>query len=364
VDFLRTYQKVGGFWLLSKEEAVPVTRIFGKETLTIDYQNYAVNGAGAGTSSGQRITGQRGSQMATIPKLAGLGWKELLNGIWRGAAKNDVVNRAAQLAFWFLLGFFPMLLSVTSIASMVGSAPRSQGMVMKYVGEVLPSTASTLVRQVLAQTTGGGRAWFSLLFGLWSSSSATTGLIDALNAIYELKESRPWWKSFLIAVILAIAMGVLLTSALIIVMYGSALLRQIAPSSASFYVWEIAQWPAAALLLVLALLGLYRFAPNFPEQKWKWLLPGGIVAAVIWIAVSVPFKLYVRHFTDFGLLYGSLGTLIILMFWFYLSGAAILVGGEINAILEDAAAKHKVPGAKKRGQPSLTRIHGSKPEQQ
>jgi membrane protein len=298
--------------------------------------------------------------MAVVSKLAGLSWKELLNSIWRGAVKNDVANRAAELAFWFLLGFFPMLLSVTSIVSMIGSAPLSQGMMIRYLGEVLPSTASALVRQVLAQTTGGGRAWFSLLFGLWSSSSATTGLIDALNAIYELKESRVWWKSRLIALTLAIAMGVLLTAALIIVMYGPGFLRQISPGSASFYVWKIAQWPAAALLLILALLGLYRFAPNISEQKWKWLVPGSIVAAVIWIAVSVLFKLYVRHFSHFGLLYGSLGTLIILMLWFYLSGAAILVGGEINAILEDAAAKRKVPGAKKRGQRSLTRIHGSK----
>jgi membrane protein len=93
------------------------------------------------------------------------------------------------------------------------------------------------------------------------------------------------------------------------------------------------------------------------------LLPGSIVAAVIWVAVSVLFKLYVRHFSDFGLLYGSLGTLIILMFWFYLSGIAILVGGEINATLEDAAAEHKVPGAKRRGQRSLTYTHGSNPVQ-
>ncbi len=291
--------------------------------------------------------------MAGVPKLVGLSWKELLDSIWRGVVKNDVVNRAAELAFWFLLGFFPMLLSVTSIVSMIGSAPHSQGMLMKYLGEVLPSTAAALVRHVLAQTTGGGRAWFALLFGLWSSSSATTGLINALNAIHELKESRPWWKSRLIALTLAIAMGVLLTASLIIVMYSPALLRQIAPGSTGFYVWKIARWPAAALLLVLALLSLYRFAPNIPEQKWKRLLPGSIVAAAIWIGVSVLFKLYVRHFSDFGLLYGSLGTLIILMLWFYLSGAAILIGGEINATLEDAVAKHKSPGAKKRGQHSL-----------
>jgi len=89
----------------------------------------------------------------------------------------------------------------------------------------------------------------------------------------------------------------------------------------------------------------------------KWLLPGSIVAALIWMAVSVLFKLYIRHFSDFGRLYGSLGTLIILMFWFYLSGIAILVGGEINAILEDAAAKRRVPGAKRRGQSRLAQRH-------
>ncbi len=287
--------------------------------------------------------------MAAILKLAGLSWRELISSIYRGAVSNNVVNRAAELAFWFLLGFFPMLLSVTSMVAMLSSAPGSQGTLMKYVGEVLPSTATSLVRQVLAQTTGSGRAWFSLLFALWSSSSATSGLIDTLNAISNVKESRPWWKSRLISVTLAIAVGVLLTTALIIVVYGPLILHKIAPGSAPLYVWKIAQWPAAAVLLISALLCLYRFAPNTREQKWKWLFPGSIVAAVIWVAVSVLFKIYVRHFSHFGLLYGSLGTLIILMFWFYLSGIAILLGGVINATLEDAATRRD-PAAKKRVQ--------------
>ena len=288
--------------------------------------------------------------MAAVVKLAGLSWRQLIRAIWRGAAEANVANRAAELAFWFLLGFFPMLLSVTGIVSLIGPARGSQGTLMRYMGDVLPSSASNLVRQVLAQTTGSGRAWFSLLFALWSSSSATSGLIDTLNAIYGLKERRPWWKSRLIAVALAIAMGALLTAALVIVVYGPVILHKIAPGWGDPYVWKIAQWPAAASLLIAALLGLYRFAPDVPEQQWKWLLPGSIVAAAIWLAVSVLFKVYVRHFSHFGLLYGSVGTLIILMFWFYLSGAAILVGGVINAILEDAAAKHSVPGARRRGQ--------------
>ena len=275
--------------------------------------------------------------MPALHKLTGLSWRELIRAIWQGSVETHVTNRAAELAFWFLLGFFPMLLSVTGMVSMIGSAPGSQGTLMTYVGEVLPSSASSLVRQVLAQTTGSGRAWFSLLFALWSSSSATSGLIDTLNAIYGLKESRPWWKSRLIALALAVAMGVLLTAALIILVYGPLVLDKIASGSADLYLWKIAQWPAAALLLIMALLGLYRFAPNLQEQKWKWLLPGSMVAAVTWMAVSVLFKVYVRHFSHFGLLYGSLGTLIILMLWFYLSGAAILVGGVINAVLEETS---------------------------
>jgi membrane protein len=294
--------------------------------------------------------------MATVFKLAGLSWRELIHSTWRDGARANIANRAAELAFWFLLGFFPMLMSVIGMVSMLIPAPDSQAILMKYVGEVLPSTASNLVRQVLAQTAGGGRTWFALLFALWSSSSATAGLIDTLNEIYEMKESRPWWQCRLVAVGLAIAMGVLLTAALIIVVYGPESLRHVSTSSVALYVWDIAQWPAAAFLLILALLGLYRFAPNIQEQKLKWLLPGSVFAAVVWLVVSVLFKLYVRHFSHFGLLYGSLGTLIILMFWFYLSGVVILAGGEVNAVLEDAAAKRRIPGAKRRGQRSLARM--------
>jgi len=217
---------------------------------------------------------------------------------------------------------------------------------------------------VLAQTTGGGKAWFSLIFALWSSSSATSGLIDTLNAIYDREESRPWWKSRLLALALAVATGMLLTAALIIVVYGPVILDKVAPGSSALYVWKIAQWPVAALLLIVALLGIYRFAPDLKEQKWNWLMPGSIVAAVTWMAVSMLFKVYVRHFSHFGLLYGSLGTLIILMLWFYLSGAAILVGGVINAVLEDAAAGRRFPGANRRGHGLPTKTHLQAPEPQ
>lgn len=261
-------------------------------------------------------------------------WRRALEQVWQRSLTDQVFNRAAELAFWFLMGFFPMLLSVTSLASMLSRGHNSQGTLVMYIGEVIPSAATSMVGTILAQTTGDGRAWFSLLFALWSSSSATAGIIDTLNTIYGVHESRSWWKARLLGIVLAAATGVLLTAALIIVVYGPTLLSKLLSGSATMHVWRLAQWPAAIVLLMLALLCLYRFAPNRPGQQWKHLIPGSVVASMIWIAVSLLFKLYVRHFSNFGLLYGSLGTLIVLMFWFYLSGAAILIGGEVNYTLE------------------------------
>jgi membrane protein len=277
--------------------------------------------------------------MGALFQVTGIRWRELLRVVWGRALGTNVANRAAELAFWFLMGFFPMLVAVTSMVAMISSRAGSQATLMTYLGKVLPSGAASLVSEVLTQTTGSGKALLSFFFALWSSSSATAGIIDTLNAIYGQTERRPWWKYRVIAVALAIATGILLTAALIIVVYSPIILNKVLPGTATLFVWKLTQWPAAALLLIMALLGIYRFAPNVQQQHWKWLLPGSVTAAVIWMAVSLLFKVYVRHFSHFGLLYGSLGALIILMFWFYLSGVAILVGGVINAVLSDAAER-------------------------
>ena len=302
--------------------------------------------------------------MAALLKLTGLSWRELIRAIWRGSVETNVTNRAAELAFWFLLGFFAMLLSVTGMVSMIGWAPGSQGTLMTYVGEVLPSGASGTRRdRCLRRRRAAEEPGFHSSSRFWSSSSATSGLIDTLNAIYQLKRERPLVEVPPDRGGAGHGHGCAADGSVDHFGLRSTRPGQDRAGSATLFVWKIAQWPAAALLLIIALLGLYRFAPNLQQQRWKWLLPGSMVAAVTWMAVSVLFKLYVRHFSHFGLLYGSLGTLIILMFWFYLSGAAILVGGVINAILEDAAAEHSVPGAIRHSQrlPSTTRLRASAP---
>lgn len=287
--------------------------------------------------------------MANVWKLAGLSGREVIVRTARKTMNDDVVNSAAALAFWFMLGFFPLLFAVAGMVSMIGVGHGAHGLLVRYLGKVLPSSAATLVQQVLSETTGRG-VGLSLLFALWSASSATAGLTDALNAIYGLKETRPWWKARWRAVELAAGTGALLTIAVLLVAYIPVLVRAIAPGSTLILIWRIAEWPAAACLLFIVLLFLYRYSPDIQHQEWRWLRPGSVLAMIVWLAVSFGFKIYIRNFSNYGMLYGSVGTLIILMFWFYLSGAAILIGGELNAILEDAAGQHQVPGAKRRGQ--------------
>jgi membrane protein len=243
-----------------------------------------------------------GGQMARSLKAIRSRSLEIAHGVWLRTNNDRVLNRAAELAFWFLLGSFPMAVSVVSIASLFHPIGGSQGALMQYIGKVLPSSASGLVSTILGQTTGQGREWFTLLFALWSTSSATSGVMETLNAISDTKEQRSWWKAKVIAVILAIATGVLLTTALIAVLFGPELLLHLLPSVAGADVWKVAQWPAAGLLLVLALLCLYRFAPS-AKQRWTQIIPGSVIAAVIWIIASVVFRLYIRHFSGFGMLY-------------------------------------------------------------
>lgn len=272
-------------------------------------------------------------------------WQQVTNVDWKGLSRTigrrilgeKVLNRAAELAYWSLLGFFPMLLAVAGIGSMLVRGGGSQATLIGYLGKALPSSALGLVASVVKETAIGGRTWLALFLALWSSSSAITGVMTTLNVIYGLKEDRAWWRARLIAVALALATGVLLVTTLVVVMYGPELLAAVLPGSVNTTVWTLAQWPAASMLLTATLFCLYRFAPNVKKQKWQLLIPGSIISAGCWIVASVLFKLYVRHISDFGLLYGSLGTLVILMFWFYLGGAAILIGGVINSSIDKCA---------------------------
>jgi membrane protein len=190
---------------------------------------------------------------------------------------------------------------------------------------------------------GGGKLSFGLLAALWAASNGMGAITQTLNIAYDVEEARPWWKVRLISIGLTVFLAVLIISALVVVLYGGRIVDLIAMKAGltdTFrIVWKVLQWPIALAFLLIGFGTIYYFAPNLREQKWRWITPGSVVAVVLWLLVSFIFRIYLHFFNSYSATYGSLGALIILMLWFYLTGIAILVGGEINSELDNAAKR-------------------------
>jgi membrane protein len=292
--------------------------------------------------------------MASLWKLGGQTWKELAKRVWADIGKDDIFGRAAQLSYYFLLALFPLLLFLTSVIGLImGSGTGLRHSLFNYLAKVLPSSASTLVSTTMfevSNASGGGKISFGILAALWAASNGMGAISESLNVAYHVKETRPWWKQRLTAVILTVALGVLIISALVLVLYGG----KIADSLAGHFgfgavftlAWKIVQWPIVLAFLFIGFALIYYWAPDLADQDWRWVTPGSIVAVTLWLLVSFGFRLYLHYFDSYSKTYGSLGAVIILMLWFYLTGAAILIGGEVNADIEAAAAREGAPEAK------------------
>jgi membrane protein len=291
-------------------------------------------------------------------KLGGLTWKELGGRVWQQMNEDDVFGRAAQLSYYFLLALFPLLLFLMTLLGLFASAGSDlRHNLLSYLSQVMPGSATELVQKTLEEVSGsagGGKLSFGVLAALWAASNGMGAISETLNIAYNVKESRPWWKVRLTTVGLTIALAVLIISALTLTLYGHRIAEAVAASyglSAVFTLtWKIAQWPIILLFILLAFNLIYFFGPDLKEQSWRWVTPGSGIAVLIWLLVSFAFRLYLNFFNSYSATYGSLGALIILMLWFYLTGLAILTGGEINSEIENAAAEAGAADAKERGE--------------
>ena len=296
--------------------------------------------------------------MASLWKLGGLSWKALAKRVWAEIGKDDIFGRAAQLSYYFLLALFPLLLFLMSVIGLImGSGTGLRQSLFNYLGKVLPSSASELVSATVFEVSngsGGGKISFGILAALWAASTGMGAVSDSLNVAYHVKETRPWWKQRLIAVGLTLALAVLIIAALVIVLCGGRIADNLANSyglSLGFtFAWKLLQWPIVLVFLFIGFALIYYWAPDLKDQNWRWVTPGSLVAVILWLLVSFSFRLYLHYFNSYSKTYGSLGAVIILMLWFYLTGAAILIGGEVNSDIEAAAAREGAPEAKKQGE--------------
>jgi len=277
--------------------------------------------------------------------LGGLTFKQLLKRVWSQINEDDVFGRAAQLSYYFLLSLFPLLLFLMTLLGYfaeAGSQLRSK--LLSYLSTVMPWSALQLVQTTLDEVSkarGGGKLSFGILAALWAASNGMGAISETLNIAYDVKERRSWWKIRLVSVGLTIALALLIISALVIVLYGGRIADLIAAASGFTRVftitWKVLQWPIAFAFLFVAFDLIYYFAPDLRNPKWRWITPGALVAIILWLLVSLGLRAYLHFFNSYSATYGSLGALIILMLWFYLTGAAILIGGEINSEIESAA---------------------------
>jgi membrane protein len=296
--------------------------------------------------------------MASLWKLGGLGWKELARRVWREATEDEVFGRAAELSYYFLLALFPLLLFLTSLIGFIlGSGTGTRHALFDSLSRVMPPSAFQLIDSTMwevSNAAGGGKLSFGILAALWAASNGMGAITQSLNVTYDLKETRPWWKTRLVAVGLTIGLSLLIIVALLIVLAGGGISEKLASSygfgSAFIVTWKIVQWPAAFAFMILAFALIYYFAPDFREQSWQWLTPGAAIGVVLWLIVSLAFRVYLHFFDSYSKTYGSLGAVIILMLWLYFTGAAILLGGEINSEIENAAAEQGTPDAKQKGE--------------
>jgi len=293
-------------------------------------------------------------------EIQGQDVKKLATRVWTDIGKDRVLGRAAELAYYFLLALFPLLLFLTSLIGIImGSGTGLRHSLFNYLTAILPGSAGQLVDSTMFEvsaSSGGGKIGFGILAALWAASNGMGAVGDALNAAYRVEESRPWWKQRLMAVALTVVLGILIISALVLVLYGGKIAAWLAASygfgDLFTTAWTIIQWPIVLVFLLLGFAMIYYWGPDLKDQDWKWVTPGSIVAVALWLLVSFAFRLYLQFFDSYSATYGSLGAVIVLMLWFYFTGAAILIGGEINSDLEDEAAKEGEPDAKKKGKKS------------
>jgi len=273
-----------------------------------------------------------------------LNLKETLSKLWKKVADDDILGNAAQVAFYFSFALFPLLLFLMSLLGIILSDKKElQEELFLILGQVMPTAAFELVQKTLDEVTAkssGGKLTLGILITLWSASAGVDNMRGTLNEVYNLTESRSWFRAKLTSLLLTLALGLMILLALAFVVYGSQMLDALLPVD-SVYLLEALKWLVVLIVLLLAFALIYNFAPNHEAFQWKWLTPGAVIGVVLWIVLTVGFRIYLQYFDSYAATYGSLGAVIILLLWLYLTALVILTGGAVNAILDEESGVKK-----------------------
>ena len=269
---------------------------------------------------------------------------------WKALIEDRVFGHAAELGFYFLFALFPTLLCASSLLGLAArSAYRFYDKLLDYLAVVIPTQALGTVLSTFNETTAAatsGKVTFGLIAAIWSASVGISAIQDTLNAVYKIDSSR----SYIVARLQAIGLTILLigvvTLGLASMLLGDYFARiaehrlpEFLLRFAAVAAVKLGSWIVASALLALTFAVLYYWAPDLKKRRWHWLSPGGTIGIVGWLLTSFGFRVYLHFSNNYTVTYGSMGAVIILLMWFYITGLMLLLGAEINSQIEAAAAE-------------------------
>ncbi len=266
---------------------------------------------------------------------------------------DNLLGRAAELGYYFLFALFPTLVSASSILGLAAkSAADIYVDLLHYFALIIPPSAYNIVLETFNQTTAsssGGKLTFGLAAAIWAASVGFTAIQDSLNTVYKVKETRPYWKVRGSAILITVVLSFLVTLMLASLLCGDLLAVLVhhrilyGPVAMPLVVLaRIIGWSFATFLLGLLFSVTYYWGPDVKNRKWRWFTPGAALGIVCWLIASFALRVYLHFFNNYSVTYGSLGAVIILLTWFYITGLMLLLGAEMNSEIEAYAAEQSL----------------------
>ncbi len=293
-----------------------------------------------------------------LPRLKYLTWREFFRRFYKEFQEDTVTDCAAQLSYYFLLSLFPFLFFLVTLAA---SLPFVQGAVedmLLRLRPLIPGEAMTLVEEhlrALMDRPKGKLLTVGLVVALWTASRGVDALRKALNLAYDVPESRPLWKTQGLAMLMTLVGTLLIPLSFTLFLLGGRVGEWVATRLHfvdQFVVfWTWLRWPFVAAIVMLVLALCYYVLPDV-KQRFKYITPGSVLSTVLWLVSTWGFTQYVEHFGKYDVTYGSIGGVVVLLLWFYITGLVFIMGGEINSILEHASVDGKAKGARDFGEPA------------
>jgi membrane protein len=280
---------------------------------------------------------------------------EFLKKLARRYTDNAVGDRAAQLSYYFLFALFPALFFLVTLAAYL-PVKGSLDEALARLNDVVPAQAMKIIREQLTQLATRQRPhflWIGVALALWSASRGVDAVRTALNLSYDVKESRPFWKTQGLAILMTVGTGGVMMLALAgMAVGGNAglwLADHLHVDRIYAVIWSWSRFPLTALAVMFVIAVLYYFLPDV-KQEWRFITPGSMMGTMLWLIASFGFSVYVTNFGSYDKTYGSIGGVMVMMTWLYLTGLIFILGGEINAVLEHASDEGKAKGARVAGE--------------